>query len=265
MGAFIRKVSPRVCARYLVGQVAPLPLPAICGRNELIRRAAVAGRPYGCPLVCYLKIDLKLGNPLPANRWFRFYLLRSPHNVCPEKMWMAGWQQNIAVVIYIHLWPPLRRGSGRRQVIHSAGHPSIHPSICAMQQVMQRSSLTRTMKPLSVLRHPPLAHTPPPLHRPPPRPAMASIKLSTSCMHLALQTIFAVVVFTQQTTPGSGRNRSLAPALSAGYLGILFFTFQPPPPPPPRPRHQPIQAISLPSHFPSLTEQTNMLCLKRTY
>jgi len=49
-------------------------------------------------------------------------------------------------------------------------------------------------------------------------------------MHLALQTIFAmalvVVVFTQQTTSGSG----LRIQDSAGYLEILFFSFQRPRP-----------------------------------
>lgn len=151
----------------------------------------------------------------------------------------CGLQQNMALVkrpsISIYL------GSGRRsgRVIHSDGHPSIHPSIYAMQQVMQRSSLTRTMEPLSALQ----------LLRP-------QLLLPGSCMHLALQTIFAVVVvFTQQTTSGSGRAGLGRSALHLCLLLLavwessfsLFRAEQSPNPIHPRP------------------EQTNMLCLKRTY
>lgn len=96
--------------------------------------------------------------------------------------------------IYLSIFEGL--GAAGKSSIQPAIHLSIHPSIYAVQQVMQRSSLTRTMKPLSVLLAPPVIL---------PLLLLLLLLLARSCMHLALQTIFAVVVvFTQQTTSGSG-------------------------------------------------------------
>jgi len=96
-------------------------------------------------------------------------------------------------------------------------YPSIHPSIHLCSAASHAAELADPHDEAFVG---PAGPGPPPL-----------LPLSCrSCMHLALQTIFAmalvVVVFTQQTTSGSG----LRIQDSAGYLEILFFSFQRPRP-----------------------------------
>jgi len=150
---------------------------------------------------------------------------------------VAGRQQNIVIESYGHLYNHLFGGWAGKSSIQPAIHLSIHPSIYAVQQVMQRSSLTRTMKPLLVLLALVLLHSTPPIIL----QILHAFGFTNNICHGPGCCCLHTTNYIRLRTQDSGL---------CWLFGNPLFQFSETSPPPQNSRP---------------LEQTNMLCLKRTY